>query len=144
MKPRPGDQSQHSHVALLSILLEKRKLGWAMLGGGLAYFALSLLGISLLACPMKTVTGWDCPGCGLTRGTRVWLQGDWQAAMNYHWFTPVFIVFWAAVGFGLIIPEPWRGRFLAGVKTSERVTRWPLVLGVCLVIYALTRNFLIC
>ncbi len=143
MKPRPDDASQHPQVALLSILLENRVLGWAMLGGGLVYFVLSLLGVSLLACPVKTVTGWDCPGCGLTRGTRSALQCDWQAAMDYHWFTPVFIVFWAAVGLGLVLPEPWRGRFLAAVKTSERVTRWPLVLGVCLVIYALTRNFFV-
>ncbi len=143
MKPRPDDASQHPQVALLSILLENRVLGWAMLGGGLVYFVLSLLGVSLLACPVKTVTGWDCPGCGLTRGTRSALQCDWQAAMDYHWFTPVFIFFWAAVGLGLVLPEPWRGRFLAAVKTSERVTRWPLVLGVCLVIYALTRNFFV-
>ncbi|MCP5536154.1 MAG: DUF2752 domain-containing protein [Akkermansiaceae bacterium] len=113
-----------------------------MLGGGLGYFALSLLGFHFFSCTFKDLTGWDCPGCGLTRGSRALLHGDWGAALGFHWFTPVFILFWGAVGIGLVLPEPWRGKFLAAVKTSERVTRWPVILGISLVIYALTRNFI--
>lgn len=138
-----ADDSQ-SHpkpkVALLSILLEKRGLGWAMLGGGLLYFVLSLAGIHFFSCPVKGVTGLDCPGCGLTRGSRAMLQGEWSTALEFHWFTPVFMVFWAAVGLGLILPEPWRGKYLYAVKKSEHVTAWPAILGIALVIYALTRN----
>ena len=70
------------------------------------------------------------------------IKGDWASAMHHHWFTPVFMTFWATVGFGLILPYPARKKFIALVKTSERITRWPLVLGVLLVIYSLTRNFL--
>lgn len=142
MNASTSGRDQEPRVALLSILLEKRKLGWAMLGGGLGYFILSLLGIHFFTCPVKAATGWDCPGCGLTRGSFALISGDWAAAFSFHWFTPIFIVFWAAVGFGLILPEPWRGKFLSAVKTSERVTWWPAFLGVSLVIYALTRNFI--
>ncbi|MBT8043363.1 MAG: DUF2752 domain-containing protein [Verrucomicrobiae bacterium] len=113
-----------------------------MLGGGLVYFGVSLLGVPLMPCPVKAVTGWDCPGCGLTRGSLALLEGDFATAFKFHWFTPVFVTFWGAVGFGLVLPEPWRGRFLLAVKTSERVTYWPAILGITLVIYALTRNFI--
>ncbi len=132
-EPRPK-------VALLSILLEKRKLGWVMLGGGLVYFLISLTGIPLVTCSFKETTGYDCPGCGLTRSSTAILHGDWQTAFSYHWFAPVFMVFWAAVGLGLVLPEPWRGKFLNVVRKSERVTWWPVFLGIGLVIYALTRN----
>lgn len=136
------DENKQPRVRLLSILLEKRNLGWGMLGGGLVYFILSLLGIHFISCPIKDLTGLDCPGCGLTRGSRALIDGDWATALGYHWFTPVFMLFWASVGFGLILPQPWRGKFLTLVKTSERVTRWPAILGIGLVIYALTRNFI--
>lgn len=131
-----------SKVALLSALLENRRLGWAMLGGGLVYFALSLAGVSAFSCPVRELTGLKCPGCGLTTGSKAMLRGDWLAALSHHWFTPVFMVFWAACGLGLVLPGRWRGKYLALVRKSERATAWPAVLGILLVIYALTRNIL--
>ena len=136
------DINSRSKLALLSRLLEDRRLGWAMLAGGLVYFAFSLAGISLMTCPVRQLTHWQCPGCGLTRGTRAMLEGDWRSALGFHWFTPVFMVFWAAVGLGLLIPEPWRGKFLRAVRKSEQRTYWPAILAVLLIIYALTRNII--
>ncbi|MFK7910184.1 MAG: DUF2752 domain-containing protein [Akkermansiaceae bacterium] len=135
-------RERSSKVALLSVLLEDRKLGWAMVGGGLIFFVLSIMGVHFFSCPVKELTSLKCPGCGLTTGSREMLHGEWRDAFAQHWFTPVFMVFWAAVGFGLILPEPWRGKYLNWVRKSERITLWPLILGILLVIYALTRNII--
>ena len=133
---------KNTHVALLSILLKNRKLGFAMLGGGLFYFLLSLFGISVMPCPVRTLTGLQCPGCGLTSGCRALVQGDWQAALQHHWFAPIFALFWILVAIGLFLPEPFREKYLNYAKASERHTYWPILLGVSLIIYALTRNFI--
>lgn len=129
------------HMRMLSPLLENRRLGWAMLGGGLVYFAFSLIGLRLMACPVASVTGLDCPGCGLTSGTKELISGRWREALEHHLFTPVFALFWIAVGVGLLLPEPTRSRYLQAARESERVTRWPLIFVGLIVIYTLTRNF---
>ncbi|WP_435894624.1 DUF2752 domain-containing protein [Oceaniferula spumae] len=137
-----SDRTRRSHIRLLSLLLEDRKLGWAMLGGGLGYLILSLTGLNFYICPVRALTGLKCPGCGLTSGSKALLAGNWHEAIQHHWFTPVFVVFWIAVGIGLIAPPPAREKFLGWVRTSERITRWPAVLGIALIIYTLTRNML--
>ncbi|HEX4980536.1 MAG TPA: DUF2752 domain-containing protein [Ilumatobacteraceae bacterium] len=36
------------------------------------------------ACAVRSVTGWWCPGCGLTRATYHLLHGDIREALGYH------------------------------------------------------------
>ena len=129
-------------VALLSILLENRKLGFAMLGGGLLYFITSIFGFSIMPCPIREVSGLLCPGCGLTSGCKALVRGDWHLAFHYNWFSPVFALFWFLVGVGLFLPDPHRTTFINLVKVTERRTYWPIFLGVSLVAYGLTRNII--
>jgi hypothetical protein len=39
-------------------------------------------------CPVRLMTGFPCPSCGLTRATRLALRGDFGAATAMHplWF----------------------------------------------------------
>ena len=135
-------KGKHARIRLLSILLENRKLGWSMLGGGLAYLILSLRGIYLSICPIRQVSEYKCPGCGLTTGSKALIKGDLSSALEQHLFTPIFILFWIAVAVGLLLPEPTRGKYLEGVHKSESWTQWPVILGVSLIIYSLTRNIM--
>lgn len=41
-------------------------------------------------CTIKAVTGWPCPGCGLTRGMWHFWQGHFVAAIRLNALTPVF------------------------------------------------------
>ena len=45
--------------------------------------AVALLSIGW-RCPIKLVTGIPCPGCGLSRATRLALSGDFAAATKMH------------------------------------------------------------
>lgn len=42
-------------------------------------------------CPFHTLTGWWCPGCGLTRGTRALMHGHLQQALGFNLFTPLVL-----------------------------------------------------
>jgi hypothetical protein len=44
------------------------------------------------ACPLYTVTGFACPGCGLTRGFHALFHGDVSAALGFNALIPLFIV----------------------------------------------------
>lgn len=55
----------------------------AVLGGALAYIGIRDPhgpGFLFPGCPFKTMTGWDCPGCGGLRMTHDLLNGDIPAA----------------------------------------------------------------
>lgn len=76
------------------------------------------IGGSYGVCPFLAVTGQDCPGCGLMRGTHATVTGDFEGAVDHNLFT--FLVLpliafaylrWLARGLGYDIkvlnPPKW-------------------------------------
>ncbi len=45
------------------------------------------------ACPFHTLTGLNCPGCGLTRGFHALLHGDVLTALYFNALLPVYVLF---------------------------------------------------
>lgn len=83
---------------------------------GLLYLCiLIVLYVLKVPCLFRTLTGYPCPGCGMTRATLCALHGDWVGAFQNH------AMFWAMpfLGFSFLLP----GRFLN--------SRW----GVALLIF---------
>lgn len=112
------------------------------LAAGAAYVAATdpAEGGAFLPCPFRTLTGWWCPGCGLTRATHHLLRGDVVQALRYNLFVVVilagFVWGWSA----------WL-RHSAGRSTSSSmawVTRVPVraqvAAGAVLVGFAVVRN----
>ncbi len=124
---------------LAAHLVRDRRLGLAMVGGGLLYFAAAAFGFELMPCPFKSLSGLPCPGCGMTRACFALLDGNFHAVGHLNPFGPVFGLFWAVVGVGVALPEPWRARFARRLGVIERRTRWVAWVACCLVIYSLTR-----
>lgn len=48
-------------------------------------------------CPVKWLTGWDCPGCGATRALHAALHGDFAAALEFNAAMPVGLLLIMAV-----------------------------------------------
>lgn len=124
---------------LAAYLVRERKLGLAMTGGGLLYFALCGIGLDVLPCPLLRTTGLPCPGCGMTRSCLALLHGEWRASWDFNPFGPVFALFWAVVAAGLVLPKPWRERFADRLGQFEQRSRWAGWVACGLAIYALTR-----
>src|SRR2546430_3636495 len=59
---------------------------WATLAAGAIYLYLFEPGKSgfFPACPFRTLTGFNCPGCGSTRGLHRLLHGDVVAAFEFN------------------------------------------------------------
>lgn len=71
------------------------------------------------ACPLYTITGFACPGCGLTRGFHALFHGDITAALGYNALIPLFLLI-----FGFF--------FLAMLLVAVRgraFPRWSISLG---------------
>jgi hypothetical protein len=44
-------------------------------------------------CPFKMITGFPCPGCGITKSLVYFYKGDFYKSVSYHILGPLVIVF---------------------------------------------------
>lgn len=89
-----------------------------------------------LPCPFRSLTGWWCPGCGLTRATHHLFRGDVAQALQYHLFVVAVLAAIVATWAVWLIASTGRpvGRALAPPV-------WiPSLAVVTLVVFAVVRN----
>ena len=72
--------------------------GAAMIGGSgiVAYFDPSTVKF-LPVCPLFALTGFACPGCGLTRGFHALFHGDVLTTLDFNALIPVWVVIFGYV-----------------------------------------------
>ena len=58
-------------------------------------------------CPIKALTGFDCPGCGSQRMIHALLHGDFAGA----WRQNPFLIVMIPVMLAALVAELWRKRF---------------------------------
>lgn len=72
--------------------------------GGIATFVLGSSLVWLInpsnlnfmpVCPLYSLTGIACPGCGLTRGFHALFHGDVMTALDYNALIPLFVLLFA-------------------------------------------------
>jgi len=44
-------------------------------------------------CPFKMLTGFPCPGCGITKSIFYFFEGDFAKSLTYHLFGPAVVGF---------------------------------------------------
>jgi hypothetical protein len=72
-------------------------------------------------CPLFKLTGWACPGCGLTRGFHALLHGDVVAALDHNLLAPAIFFFFGFLCVSLFLTSA-RGRGLHfGFFTPRRI-----------------------
>lgn len=87
-----------------------------------------------LPCPIRNLTGWWCPACGLTRATHHLLRGDLVTALRHHVFVPIVLVAIIAAWAGWLATTAGRPtRFRLGPRSQM------IVLSV-LAVYGVARN----
>ena len=70
----------------------KDKFKKTILPAVMAVFAYLLVATLLGSlCPFRRMTGFSCPGCGMTRACRALLSGDIRGAFYYHPLFPLLI-----------------------------------------------------
>jgi Protein of unknown function (DUF2752) len=89
---------------------------WARLAPLLALLALLLAaalptgGIGWILCPVRTLTGVPCAGCGLTRSVIRAARGEWVAALRLHPLGPVLCLGLLGLALSGLLPCVWRDR----------------------------------
>lgn len=88
------------------------------------------------ACPLFSLTGLACPGCGLTRGFHSLFHGDIISAIDFNLFTPAWAVIFAWVFVSLVL-HAVRGRGLVMWPTNPRFMYGFMAV---LVVFGILRN----
>lgn len=115
---------------LLSLLISRRGLCVSLIVTGVVLVSLSALNLPSYTCPFRDVTGFPCPSCGLTRGVRLFVSGDWKAAIQLHPLSPVAVLTMGLVIAGILLPDSLHIRYVRLIERFERmtgITQWLLL-----------------
>jgi hypothetical protein len=87
-------------------------------------------------CPLYSVTGFACPGCGLTRGFHALFHGDVLIALDYNALLPFFALL---IGFGFVslVYFSLRGKRIS-VNLLHPNALWSFLF--VLLVFGVTRN----
>ncbi len=91
-------------------------------------------------CPLKLMTGLDCPACGGLRTVYSLSHGDLATAIDHNLLAvivlPVLVVWW-----GLIVYRRWTGRDRVVTAATARRNRWIVIAAIGVtVIFSVARN----
>ncbi len=89
-----------------------------------------------LPCPFRTLTGWWCPGCGLTRATHHLVNGNVMQALHFNVF--VIVILAAIAGSWLSWLLITAGRSMHAIKMVPSWAYW--VAGATILTFTVVRN----
>lgn len=127
---------------MLSSLIKNRPLCIALTIGSSIYLAFHLAGISLMNCPVDQLFHVRCPGCGLTRSVTALLHGDLVTSFQLHAFAIPMLIIFSLIGIACFLPEKPLDKLALIIAKTEKLTHWPYVLLLGLIVYSLTREIL--
>lgn len=129
-------------TAYLEILAENRVLG--LLTGFAVGFHLflSFLKLPVYVCPLKSVTGLKCPGCGMSEAVLYLIRGDFSAAFEANPFAPYFMLFGALLVVISLSGEAVRRKLWRSVMLFESYTRFNAVVLLTFAGYGTVRMLL--
>ena len=123
------------------------RVKWPIIGvGGLAAATLFVARfdpntVSYPGCPMKMVTGLDCPGCGGLRCVHALASGDIGAAMDQNVLAVIFLPL-AALWVAMTVLRRWRGQRPVDISGGSAVVANSIWIGIIilLVVFTIVRN----
>lgn len=91
---------------------------------------------NLPVCPLYAITGFACPGCGLTRAFHALFHGDLIVALDFNILTPVWVVILGYLWVSMLLVAV-RGRGLPMWMTRPNFL-W--VFMIVLIVFGVIRN----
>ena len=124
---------------ILATILRSRATCALISAAALIQISLVSVGLPGWRSPFHAFLGIPDLGCGLTRAIVFLLRGEWQKALIYHAFAPLFVIALGTVGLATFLPNQRRDRLVAWIEGIESRTGSTAILLIGLVIYWLAR-----
>ncbi len=95
-------------------------------------------------CPFKMLTGFPCPGCGITKSLVYFYEGDLQKSLYYHILGPFVILFClitiAVLATELITKKKYFNRLLFNKKLAYGLAIFLATYHFIRIIYFINSN----
>ena len=88
-------------------------------------------------CPLYRITGFSCPGCGLTRGFHALFHGDILGALHYNALIPVYVFIFLYIAMAMFLIAV-RGRGLSAKVLNPKFIYGFLIVSL---VFGVIRNF---
>lgn len=136
----PADPAFRGVAGVIHCLLRDRALAWVLLLGAALYFGVSWwLGRPIHRCLFRALTGWPCPGCGLSRAISLMIRGRWRESLQLHLFG-VYAMLWGVMLAGAaFLPRAWQEHWATIWARLETRTRIHTVVGVAFGLHGFVR-----
>jgi len=126
---------------VMSPLLQTRWVVLIFAGTGAIQLALTIAGLPGWQCPVRSVFGMTCPGCGLTTAIALLLKGDWLAAVQTHAFAPLILGVLIFMLAAVTLPAAYLNKISERAARLERKTGITAIILLGMVFYWLLRVF---
>lgn len=90
-------------------------------------------------CPFKMLTGFPCPGCGITKSLVFLYAGDFVKSIYYHLFGPITFLSCIAAIFVLSLELITKKEYFQNILFNKKIA---YVLGSTLAVYHIIRLIL--
>ena len=90
-------------------------------------------------CPFKMLTGFPCPGCGITKSLVFLYAGDFVKSIYYHLFGPLTFLSCLAAIFVLSLELITKKEYFQNILFNKKIA---YVLGSTLAVYHIIRLIL--
>ena len=87
-------------------------------------------------CPLLSLTGFACPGCGMTRAFHAFFHGDIITALDFNALLPIFVLIFGFL-FLSLVSVAVRGRGFMKLSDSPKFI---IGLFVMLLVFGVLRN----
>ena len=102
---------------------------------------LTAAGLPGWQCPVKSVLGVQCPGCGLSSAMVLFIRGEWRAAMSTHAFAPLFLIGFVLMMIAGALPDRLHKAWVSRIDALERATGFTTFILTGIVVYWVLRLF---
>jgi hypothetical protein len=106
--PRQSIQSRFQtqiHRPILTVLLRNRWQAQILVAVVILHLVFGVLDFEIWRCPVKTVTGIRCPGCGLSTAILYMVHGKLFKMLHEHAFAPFFSIGILIIAIISFLPE---------------------------------------
>jgi hypothetical protein len=90
-------------------------------------------------CPFKMITGFPCPGCGITKSLVFLYEGDFVKSIYYHLFGPLIFLFSIAAILVLSLELATKKEYFQNILFNKKLA---YILGSTLAVYHVIRLIL--
>jgi hypothetical protein len=120
---------------VLAPIMQQRIFMIVLAGFAFVQIGLTAAGWPGWQCPIYSLSGISCPGCGLSRAMTLFIQGHWHAAFHMHAFAPILLIVAAFFAITAAMPLRLRQTTLLRVADAERSTGIMIIMVAGIIMY---------